>query len=54
MHTGSFQLLGAVFGAEVGVDNIQIRNADLFAFFRQVQRIVDCDIGLAAAIMPGK
>ena len=54
MDTRSFQFPGAVLGAEVGIDDIQVRNADLFAFACQMQRIVDGDIGLAAAIMPGK
>ena len=48
------QLFGAVFGAEIGIDDIQIRNADLFAFRCQKQCVIHSNIGLAAAVVTGK
>ena len=54
MNTGFFQFLCAVFGAEVGIDDVQVSDTDLFVFFCQMQGIVYGNVGLAAAVMAGK
>ena len=48
------QFLSAVFGSEIGIDDIQVTDADLLALGSQKQCIVHCNIGLAAAVVPGK
>ena len=54
IDAGLCQHLLAVRRAEVGVDDVQVGNADRLALSRQIQGVVYGDIGLAAAIMPGK
>ena len=54
LDTCRFQHSSGIFCAEVGVDDIQVGNDHILAFLRQLQGIIDSDIGLAAAVMTCK
>ena len=54
LYASPVQHLCRVLGAEIRIDDVQVRNTDLLPFRCQVQRIVHGDIGLAAAVMAGK
>ena len=54
LNTGLSQFIRAVLGAEIGIDDIQVRDADLLSLRCQTQSIVDGNVRLAAAVMPGK
>ena len=54
MDPRRLQDLCRILGPEVGIDDVQVRNADLLSLGSQQQGVVHGNVGLAAAIMACK